>query len=74
VLWGYNIINAVDLFRWDADLDLFNKILMGDLSEETYYEQAIMLSNLTLMFTKLQAVQEAGGRSGCLCVCLLRVV
>ena len=39
ILWGYNILYALDKYMWDADLELFLLCLTGAISEEVFDDQ-----------------------------------
>jgi hypothetical protein len=42
---GYNLVDALKRYQYDADCELFHKILFGELCEETYYDQEKQLED-----------------------------
>ena len=46
VEWGYNTLEALQKYQYDADCELFYLILTGRLSESVYLDQGIMLKEL----------------------------
>ena len=36
---GYNLVDALKRYQYDADCELFHKILFGELCEDTYHDQ-----------------------------------
>jgi hypothetical protein len=44
--WGYNIVDCLQRYQYDADIDLFGTILEKAMSEEVYEDQMRMLSEL----------------------------
>ena len=41
--WGYNLINALKKYSYDADCELFLKFLQGEIGEEVYRDQMRMI-------------------------------
>ena len=41
--WGYNLINALKKYSYDADCELFLKVLQGEIGEEVYRDQMHMI-------------------------------
>jgi len=41
--WGYNLINALKKYSYDADCELFLKVLQGEIGEEVYRDQMLMI-------------------------------
>ena len=50
---GYNFLYGLWLFQWDADCELFLKILTGEIREEVYVAQARLQSDLEDLFAAL---------------------
>jgi hypothetical protein len=44
VEYGYNLIDALKRFEYDADCELFLSIVNGELCEEAYYDQVDMIN------------------------------
>lgn len=44
--WGYNLMEGLKRYKYDADIGLFSTILEGALSEEVYADQMNMITNL----------------------------
>ena len=57
---GYNFIYSLQRYDYDADCELFLKILMGQVREEVYFEQLVLQTNLEELF----AQTEKGGSGG----------
>eukprot|EP01062_Namystynia_karyoxenos_P080613 TRINITY_DN8709_c0_g2_i1.p1 TRINITY_DN8709_c0_g2~~TRINITY_DN8709_c0_g2_i1.p1 ORF type:complete len:979 (+),score=302.59 TRINITY_DN8709_c0_g2_i1:83-3019(+) len=41
--WAYSMVDACSRFKYDADVELFQRILTGDLPEDAYYDQTVMI-------------------------------
>jgi hypothetical protein len=48
---GYNLVDALKRFQYDADCELFHKVLFGELCEDAYYDQVKRLQD----FLKVRA-------------------
>ena len=46
--WIYSLMNACEKFCFDADVDLFRRIVRGDIPETAYFDQMIMMQKLKL--------------------------
>eukprot|EP00276_Gloeochaete_wittrockiana_P023446 CAMPEP_0184363258 /NCGR_PEP_ID=MMETSP1089-20130417/138814_1 /TAXON_ID=38269 ORGANISM="Gloeochaete wittrockiana, Strain SAG46.84" /NCGR_SAMPLE_ID=MMETSP1089 /ASSEMBLY_ACC=CAM_ASM_000445 /LENGTH=826 /DNA_ID=CAMNT_0026703671 /DNA_START=15 /DNA_END=2495 /DNA_ORIENTATION=+ len=58
--WAYNIIDACKRFSYDADIDLFYRILTGEISEDVYDEQIRLVDSLQAFMVRW----DAGGDRG----------
>ncbi len=56
--WGYNVLEAVFRHSNSPECSTFYKVLTGHLPEEAYYDQAAMLSCVTLVFSALDALRS----------------
>jgi len=56
--WGYNIMDALRRFSFDADCELFLEILEGNISEDAYYEQLKLVEKVIALGKK---IETAGG-------------
>lgn len=63
---GYNLIDALSRYQYDADCELFEKIIFGDLCEETYYDQIDMMDGFVEECKKFDKKKNGkkGGRLG----------
>lgn len=50
--WGYNMLYALKKYSYDADCELFLKILIGELDEEVYQEQMNMLDRVSVSINR----------------------
>ena len=41
--WAYSIVDALERFAYDADLELFSEVLKGNLPEEVFLDQHVMI-------------------------------
>jgi hypothetical protein len=57
---GYNFLYSLWKYQWDADCELFLKILMGDILEEVYVAQNGLLKDLEELF---EALDKANGQA-----------
>ena len=55
--WGYNMLDSLERYRWDADCELFLKILLGEVVEEAYYDQQLLMATLTNLFQALEIIR-----------------
>lgn len=53
---GYNLLYGCWKYSWDADCELFLKILRGEVKEEVYLEQ-IQLQVLMMIYRFLSIAQ-----------------
>lgn len=53
---GYNLLYGCWKYSWDADCELFLKILRGEVKEEVYVEQ-IQLQVLMMIYRFLSIAQ-----------------
>ena len=60
VEWGYNLINALKKYSYDADCELFLKILTGQIGEEVYMQQMKMIDDYKKQL--IAADMSAGGK------------
>ena len=42
---SYNLLDSCKRYRYDADIELFHKVMMGTLDDDVYYDQMKMLDN-----------------------------
>eukprot|EP01043_Picozoa_sp_COSAG02_P013624 COSAG02_NODE_548_length_20472_cov_5.958524_14_plen_1411_part_00 len=61
VEWIYNLIYALKVYSTDPDCDTFNCILLGELPEDAYHGQRIMVNRLLVELKKADK-QNHGGR------------
>eukprot|EP01006_Ploeotia_vitrea_P023307 TRINITY_DN55744_c0_g1_i1.p1 TRINITY_DN55744_c0_g1~~TRINITY_DN55744_c0_g1_i1.p1 ORF type:complete len:824 (+),score=116.52 TRINITY_DN55744_c0_g1_i1:93-2564(+) len=50
---AYNLLDTMERNRYDADLELFLKVLDGKVPEAVFYDQNKMVQSVKLMFAKL---------------------
>lgn len=62
--WGYNIVAALERFSYDADIDMFWKILMGLLPEITFVDQNLMLRHFQEALIKVDRHEHEGQQLG----------
>uniref|UniRef100_A0A7S3G9G2 Translin-associated factor X-interacting protein 1 N-terminal domain-containing protein n=1 Tax=Palpitomonas bilix TaxID=652834 RepID=A0A7S3G9G2_9EUKA len=63
--WGYNMLYALKKYSYDADCELFLKILIGELDEDVYIEQMSMLDRVSDAFRKAD-LSDGGSVTGLL--------
>jgi hypothetical protein len=61
---GYNMLDALQRYQYDADCELFFNILQGNVPEEVYQDQLALLAQLQERLQKLDAAQHGGKRKG----------
>ena len=59
---AYNFVDALKRYSYDADCELFHRILFGELCEDVYHDQMQMLDTL-LVTAKTEDAAQHGGRS-----------
>ena len=59
--WTYNILYGIKTYSYDPDCETFNSILHGELPEDAYYGQKIMIDRLLQEWRKSDK-QNHGGR------------
>ena len=59
---AYNFVDALKRYSYDADCELFHRILFGELCEDVYHDQMQMLDTL-LVTAKAEDAAQHGGRS-----------
>lgn len=59
--FAYNLMDAVKRYAYDADCELFHKVIMGECCEEVYADQNSIIDGLMIAFRK--AEQRAGIKS-----------
>lgn len=52
---AYNMWFSLKEYAWDADCDLFYRILQGKMDEEVYIDQMALLNSLLMKFTEADA-------------------
>jgi Translin-associated factor X-interacting N-terminus len=62
--WGYNILDAAQRYRYDGDCDLFLRIVNGELPEEVYTNQMMMLETLQEKMVKVDMQVHGAKRKG----------
>ncbi len=50
---AYNIVHALEKFSYDADCDMFLKILMGELPEQAFVDQQLLIRQLQVCLSLL---------------------
>jgi len=50
---GYNFLFSLWKYQWDADCELFLKVLTGEISEEVYISQISLQKDLEELFSTL---------------------
>jgi len=60
---GYNLLDSLVRFKYDADCELFFKVVTGELPEETYYDQMNLLAHLRVLFAKLDMLKMENKKS-----------
>ena len=63
VEWGYNMMYALKKYSYDADCELFLKIMQGDVGEEVYHEQFQMINDIRAMCEHIDQLDNGGKRS-----------
>ena len=53
VEWGYNVMAGLEVYMWDAHLELFLLCLTGAVTEDTFDDQLILLNDLRAFFLKI---------------------
>ena len=53
VEWGYNIMAGLEVYMWDAHLELFLLTLTGAVTEDTFDDQLMLMSDLRAFFIKI---------------------
>jgi hypothetical protein len=51
--WGYNILLSLDLYSWDAELDLFLLCLTRAISDQVFLDQEFMLDKCASLLLRL---------------------
>jgi hypothetical protein len=59
--FGYNLVDALSRYAYDADCEMFHKILMGELCEDVYHEQMKMMDDFSAACLKRDK-EEHGGK------------
>jgi hypothetical protein len=62
VQMGYNLLFGLWKYSWDADCDLFLKILKDEVKEDVYVQQIALQEELSELFVQLDKAkgQETG--------------
>ena len=63
VEYGYNVLHALKRYSYDADCELFLKVLVGELGEEVYHEQMAMIESFLEMCREID-LKDCGKVSG----------
>merc|ERR1711907_293115 len=58
--FGYSFMAALKKFQYDADIEMFLKVITGRISEEIYHEQVRQVNDLIKMCT--HADKESNGK------------
>ena len=53
VEWGYNVMAGLEVYMWDAHLELFLLCLTGAVTEDTFDDQLILLHDMKNYFIKI---------------------
>eukprot|EP01135_Chromosphaera_perkinsii_P002275 Nk52_evm61s221 gene=Nk52_evmTU61s221 len=61
---AYNLVNGCQMYDYDADVELFYKVLTGELDEEVYHDQMNMVSKVETLFVKLDSKLNNGVLKG----------
>lgn len=63
---GYNLADAIRRHSYDADCELFGRILHGEVCEDAYYEQTAFASGFVELCARAEAteVEDAERRAG----------
>ena len=61
---AYNIVHALERYNHDADCDMFLKILMGELPEQSFVDQQLLLQNLQDKIIKIDRSENQGIQTG----------
>lgn len=59
--WGYNLVDAIKRYSWDADCEIFLKVLNGELHEDVYVAQVEFMERLTKLCGRIDVASN--GRS-----------
>ncbi|XRA97756.1 translin-associated factor X-interacting 1 [Pycnococcus provasolii] len=70
---GYNFIHALQKHAYDADCELFLKILQGEIREEVYSAQIKMCRNVSLLCEALDSLSHGDKVTGYVSLADLRV-
>eukprot|EP01012_Entosiphon_sulcatum_P040391 TRINITY_DN5403_c0_g1_i1.p1 TRINITY_DN5403_c0_g1~~TRINITY_DN5403_c0_g1_i1.p1 ORF type:complete len:759 (-),score=141.72 TRINITY_DN5403_c0_g1_i1:57-2333(-) len=62
--WGYNIRDACQRFKFDADCELFLTVLDGRLSEQVYHDQFQMIDQLKQQILALEVTTHGARKTG----------
>lgn len=61
---GYNFLAGLYKYQYDADCELFLKIVSGEVGEEVYWDQIKLLSDLQTLFVTLDEKANGGKTMG----------
>ncbi|KAK3282630.1 hypothetical protein CYMTET_9641, partial [Cymbomonas tetramitiformis] len=61
---GYNFLAGLYKYQYDADCELFLKIVSGEVGEEVYWDQMKLLSDLQALFVTLDEKANGGQSRG----------
>ena len=51
---AYNIVHSLERYNHDADCDMFLKILMGELPEQAFVDQQLLLQHLQVSYNRIR--------------------
>eukprot|EP00949_MAST-11_sp_MAST-11-sp1_P003990 g3990.t1 len=62
--WGYNLVSGLERYSYDADCDLFRKVLAGELPEQVFRDQGLALRKLQEDIVKTDRDEHTGTQKG----------
>ena len=60
--WGVNMVEALQRYSYDADCELFLKVLQGEIHQDVYVDQVAMLNEMQAHMRELD-LKENGGKA-----------
>jgi len=51
---AYSLMDACARFKYDADVELFHRILVGDVPEDAYYDQMVMVEKFRMLLVETE--------------------
>eukprot|EP01065_Artemidia_motanka_P009506 TRINITY_DN14872_c0_g1_i1.p1 TRINITY_DN14872_c0_g1~~TRINITY_DN14872_c0_g1_i1.p1 ORF type:complete len:670 (+),score=167.25 TRINITY_DN14872_c0_g1_i1:894-2903(+) len=58
---AYSVMDACARFKYDADVELFHRILTGDLPEDAYYDQTVVIEKFRMALYEQDVRSSDGG-------------
>lgn len=61
---AYNLLDAANKFKYDADCEMFLRVMTGDLDESVYWEEFEMMDGLMQLLHKLDMAENSAKVTG----------